>query len=161
MFPPASKTCFIGDLNQDLLTSKDELLVSLLSNYNLRNYAEKPTHFQENSSSLIDVCFLKDSSLVNSCLVVPCPFSNHGIVSCSLNFKSSSCAASTISDRVLNETNLPTINDRLSECAALTDLVDTYDDVNDILFVRLLLVLLMNSLPLRNFVSKKILMCRG
>ena len=118
MFPPASKTCIIGDLNQDLLTSKCELFDSLLSDYNFRNYVDKPTHFQGNSSSLIDVCFLNYSSLVNSCLKVPYPFSNHCIVACSLNFKSSSCAASTISARVLNENNLSKINDRLTECAA-------------------------------------------
>ena len=71
MFPPASKTCIIGDLNQDLLTNKGDLLVSSLSDYNFHNFVKKPTHFQGNSSSLIDVCFLNDPHLINSCLVVP------------------------------------------------------------------------------------------
>ena len=66
MFSPASKTCIIGDLNQDLLTSKGELLVSSLSDYNFQNFVDKPTHFQGNSSSLIDVCFLNDSCSMNS-----------------------------------------------------------------------------------------------
>ena len=131
MFHPASKMCLIGDLNQDLLNSKGELLVSLLSDYNFHNFVDKPTHFQGNSSSLIDVCFLNDSSLIYSCLVVSSPFSNHCIVACSLNFNQSSCAASTISARVLNEANLCKINHKLTECIALFDLEDVYDDIND------------------------------
>ena len=63
--------------------------------------------------------------------MVPCSFYNHCIVSCSLNFKPSSCTDSTISPRVLNETNLSKINDKLIECSVLFDLVDVYNDVND------------------------------
>ena len=38
MFPASSKTCIIGDLNQDLLTNKGELLLSSLSDSNLQNF---------------------------------------------------------------------------------------------------------------------------
>ena len=105
MFPASSKTCIIGDLNQDLLTNKGELPISSLSDYNFQNFIQSPTHSQGNSSSLIDVCFLNDPQLMNYCCVVPCPFSNHCFIACSLNFKPSSCSASTISARVLNEKN--------------------------------------------------------
>ena len=68
---------------------------------------------------------------MNNCCVVPCPFSNHCFIACSLNFKSSYCAASTISARVLNDKNLSKINKKLVECATLFNLVDLYDDIND------------------------------
>ena len=157
MFSPASKTCIIGDFNQDLLTSKGELLVSSLSDYNFQNFVDKPTHFQGNSSSLIDVCFLNDSCLMNSCLVVPCPFSNHCIIACSLNFKPSSHAASTISARVLNEINLSKINHKLTECTALFDLVDVYDDVNDKFhtFCDIVVGIVDEFAPIKNFRLKK------
>ena len=110
MFPP--KLCIFGDLNQDLLTTKGDLLVSSLSDYKFYKIVKKQTHFQGNSSSLIDVCFLNDPQLINGCLIVPCPFSNNCIVACLLNFKQLSSASSTISARVLNETNLSKINDQ-------------------------------------------------
>ena len=64
MFPASSKTCIIGDLNQDLLTNKGELLLSSMSDYNFQNFIQSPTHSQGNSSSLIDVCFLNDPQLL-------------------------------------------------------------------------------------------------
>ena len=131
MFPPTAKTCIIGDLNQDLLTTKGDLLASLLSDYNFYNIVKKPTHSQGNSTSLIDVCFLNGPHLINGCSFFPCPFSNHCTVACSLNFKPLSCASSAISARVLNETYLSKINDKLLERIFLFDLVDVYDDFND------------------------------
>ena len=61
MFSPASKTSIISDLNQDLFPSKGELLVSSLSGCNFQNFVDKQTHFQGNSTSLVDVCFLNNS----------------------------------------------------------------------------------------------------
>ena len=157
MFPPTAKTCIIGDLNQDLLTTKGDLLASLLSDYSFYNIAKKPTHSQGYSTSLIDVCFLNDPHLINCCSIVPCSFSNHCIVACSLNFKPLSCASSTISARILNETNLYKINDKLLERISLFDLVDVYDDVNDkfLTFSDIVVGIVDEFAPIKKFRLKK------
>ena len=90
---------------------------------------------------------------MNYCCVVPCPFSNHCFIACSLNFKPSSCSASTISARVLNEKNLS----KLVECATLFDLVDIYDDINDIYhtFSKIVVDIVDEFAPIKKFRLKK------
>ena len=94
---------------------------------------------------------------MNSCLVVHCPFSYHCIIACSLNFKPSSHAASTISAKVLNEINLSKINHKLTECTALFDLDDVYDDVNDKFhtFCDIVVGIVDEFAPIKNFRLKK------
>ena len=69
LFSASSKSCIIGDFNQDLLTNKGDLLASSMSDFNFHNFVQ-PTHFQGNSASLMDACFLSDPFVLNSCCVI-------------------------------------------------------------------------------------------
>ena len=163
MFSASSKSCIIGDFNQDLLTNKGDLLASSMSDYNFHNVVVQPTHFQGTSASLIDACFFNDPLMLNSCCVIPCPFSNHCFVACSFNLKPPSSAASTISARVLNEKNLSMINNKLVECSTLFDIVDVYDDVNDKFhtFCKIVADIVDEFAPIKKSVSKKTPLFRG
>lgn len=123
-------TFIVGDLNQDLLVeSHGDKLLDLMLDYNFKTSLTEPTHFQNGSSSLIDVVFCNDSNLVLETKVISCPFSNHKFVLAVLNLDSSSSNPNFVSSRVLNDKNLQLIKDDLARTKF--DLCDKFDDVNE------------------------------
>ena len=160
MFPASNKSCIIGDFNQDLLFCKVEILASSMSDKNFHTAVVQPTHFQGNSASLIDACFIHDPLMFNSCCVVPFPFSNQWFIPCLFNFKPLFCTASKILARVLNEIdekNRAMINNKLAECATVFDLVDINDDVNDKFhtFFKIVVMIVDEFVPVKKIRLKK------
>ena len=78
----------LGDLNCDVSRTPHHChtkrLFSLASNYNMKQFIEKPTRVTANSSSTIDLLFSSNSNRVQFCDVVPITVSDHFMIIASL-----------------------------------------------------------------------------
>ena len=106
-------TLILGDLNQDLLTSKGNNLRSIMENYGFKIPYFEATHIQGGKSSLIDVSLGNDEELFAASSVVGCPFSNHQFIIGSCNLEMNANDKHILRARVLNEINLESIRTKI------------------------------------------------
>ena len=109
-----------------MLTNKGDNLLDTLSNYNLKQMINSPTHFQGNPT-LIDVVFVNDV-IIHKTRVIECPESNHCYILTLLNLKPNYENLSAIKTRV-NEDILLLIK----ESVKLTNFssINYLKDIND------------------------------
>ena len=119
----------VGDLNQDLNSSRGAKLHELMANYNFGTTLAHPTHYQRNAATLIDVLFCNEPRLVIDSRSVACPFSNHCFVVGTLNINVSTTGGAFLEARVLSQINL----DKMKRCLGQVsfDLVDSAPSVEE------------------------------
>ena len=99
----------VGDLNMNWLDNKGEPLKAFCSQNNLYNHISSPTRTVRTkaqfSSTLIDV-ILHNNASINNTAVINFPFSDHDLVLCECNFKTSKFIPTMIYSRKINEKSL-------------------------------------------------------
>jgi hypothetical protein len=109
-----NKAFIIGDLNHDLLSENGERLLELTDVYNLKNNVNEATRVTNTSSTLLDVVFCNDISLVEKASVVSCPFSDHSFVHIALTINSKNKKSSIYESRCLKDKSLNAIKQELT-----------------------------------------------
>ena len=147
-------TFIVGDLNQDLLTSKGDRLKDLMENYSFGIDYNCPTHCHGSSKSQIDVVFCNTANISSSSVIV-CPFSNHHFVLTKSSFDSVAHNLSSITARVLNKAGLEAIKKELS--LARFETLQLLDDSGDRWhFLKLIILEIIDKFaPLKKFRLKK------
>jgi Reverse transcriptase (RNA-dependent DNA polymerase) len=148
-------TVIIGDLNQDLLTSRGDKLREFMLNFNFRNAISLPTHFQRGAATSIDVLLSNDVNLVRNSATIACPFSNHSFITGILSLDNKTSGGSTLEARMLSKKNLDLIKTSLASVRFdLVDLAETVEDKWAIL-KKLLLDAVDKHAPIKRFRLKK------
>ena len=160
-FKRDSKIFVIGDLNQNLLNDNGDDLACFLNDFNLKNMVTKPTHFQGNSKTLIDVVCVSDVSLIYDIDVLDCPFSNHSFVLCNINIKPMASKSRFLSTRLLNDANLEAIRNLIQVEANKFNILESFECVDDKFsaFENILLDAINAIAPIKKFRAKKVDNC--
>ena len=128
----------VGDLNIDLLSKHENLLIRFIENFKLKNFITSPTRIQtrlfkatnttSTSSSLIDV-LIHNGELITCTKVIGCPYSDHHFIVGSIILNSAKPKPLVLWSRNLNDKNIELIEKRLSQ--ADFSLIDKLNSSND------------------------------